>query len=278
MTVPTITLNAGNEIPQLGFGVFLVEPGQTERIVSEALEVGYRHIDTAKLYDNETGVGKAIEASGIPREELFITTKLGNSDQGRQSALDAFDLSLAKLGLDYVDLYLIHWPIPSKGLFIESWLSMEEVFEDGRAKSIGTSNFMPHHLEPLLAATTIVPAADQIELHPYYQQGETTAFCKAHGIAIEAWGPLGQAKYPLLELPEIASIADAHGKTAAQVVLRWHIQEGYIIFPKSNSKQRMAENFDIFDFELTTAEQASITALERGGRVGGHPDEVGKVA
>jgi 2,5-diketo-D-gluconate reductase A len=272
VTVPTIPLNSGTEIPQLGFGVFLVEPGQTERIVSEALEVGYRHIDTAKAYDNETGVGKAIEASGIPREELFITTKLGNSDQGSQSTLDAFELSLAKLGLDYVDLYLIHWPVPTQRRYVESWESMEEVFEAGRSKAIGLSNFLPHHIEQILSATTVVPAIDQLEIHPYYQQGDATAYCAEHGIKIEAWGPLGQGKYPLLQLPEVTAIAAAHGKTGAQVVLRWHIQEGYIIFPKSNSKARMAENFDIFDFELTDAEQASITALERGGRMGGHPD------
>ena len=272
MTVPQITLNSGHKIPQLGIGVFLVPPADTERVVSEALEIGYRHIDTARGYDNEVGVGKAIAASGIPRENLFVTTKLFNSDQGRQSTHDAFDLSLAKLDLDYVDLYLIHWPTPKKGLAIESWESMEEIFESERARSIGVSNFLPHHLEPLLASTTVVPAIDQIELHPYYQQSDAVAFCRTHGIAVESWGPLGQGRYPLFELPEITSIATAHAKSAAQIVLRWHIQEGYIVFPKSSSVERMRENFEIFDFELTADEQASITALERGGRGGPHPD------
>jgi 2,5-diketo-D-gluconate reductase A len=274
MTVPTIALNDGHRIPQLGFGVFLVDPGQAEHIVSDALEVGYRHIDTAAGYENEEGVGKAIAASGIARDELFVTTKLRNSDQGKSTTEAAFDASLDRLGLDYVDLYLIHWPTPKRDLYVETWQVLERILTTGRARSIGVSNFLVPHLERLLAETGVVPAVDQIELHPYHQQPEVTAFAGYHDIRIEAWGPLGQGKYPLLELPEVTSIASAHGKSAAQVVLRWHLQQGHIVFPKSNHRERMAENFDVFDFELTEAEQASITALERGGRVGSHPDEM----
>jgi 2,5-diketo-D-gluconate reductase A len=274
MTVPSIALNDGHRIPQLGFGVFLVDPGQAEHIVSDALEVGYRHIDTAAGYDNEEGVGKAIAGSGIAREELFVTTKLRNPDQGKDTTLDAFNASLDRLGLDYVDLYLIHWPTPARDKYVETWRVFQQIQASGRARSIGVSNFLVPHLERLLAETDVVPAVDQLELHPYYQQSEVTAFAGYHDIRIEAWGPLGQGKYPLLELPEITSIASAHGKSAAQVVLRWHLQEGHIVFPKSTHRERMVENFNVFDFGLTEAEQASVTALERGGRVGSHPDEV----
>lgn len=274
MTVPTLTLNDGFEIPQLGFGVFLVDPDDTERIVSDALEIGYRHIDTAAAYRNEQGVGRAIEASGIPRDELFITTKLFNSDQGTQSAFDAMDLSLERLGLDYVDLYLIHWPVPSRDLYVESWKALENIRDKGQSRSIGVSNFMVPHLERLLAETDTVPAINQIELHPYHQQPEVTKFGRDHGILTEAWGPLGQGKYPLLELPEITSAAQAHGKSPAQVVLRWHIEEGNIVFPKSNNRDRIAENFEVFDFTLTVEEHAAISGLERAGRVGGDPFEV----
>ena len=275
MTVPQLTLNDGRTIPQLGFGVFKVDPTETERIVTDALEVGYRHIDTAAIYRNEEGVGRAIAASGIPRDELFITTKLYNDDQGTVSVHAAIETSLAKLGLDTIDLYLIHWPAPARDLYVESWKALEQIRDRGQATSIGVSNFLVPHLERILAETDTVPAVNQIELHPYHQQPAVTAFGARHGIATEAWGPLGQGKYPLLELPSIVSIAEAHGKSAAQVVLRWHLQQGQIVFPKSNSRARIAENFDLFDFELTPAEQASITALERGGRVGGDPNEVG---
>jgi len=275
MTIPTITLNDGKTIPQLGFGVFLVDPPETERIVTDALEVGYRHIDTAAIYGNEEGVGRAIAKSGIPRDELFITTKLWNAEQGKESAAKAIDESLDKLGLDHVDLYLIHWPVPKRDRYVEAWIALENIRSSGKATSIGVSNFLVPHLQRLLDETATVPAVNQIELHPYHQQPEVTAFGREHGIATEAWGPLGQGKYPLLELPEITGPAEAHGKTPAQVVLRWHIQQQQIVFPKSNSKKRIAENFDIFDFELTPAEQAAITGLERGGRVGGDPMEVG---
>lgn len=272
--VPRIRLNDGHSIPQLGFGVFRVDPQETERIVTDALEVGYRHIDTARIYGNEEGVGRAIADSGIPREELFVTTKLWNDDQGTQSVFDAFDRSLERLGLDYVDLYLIHWPAPANDRYVETWRAFEKLRESGRTRSIGVSNFLVPHLERLLAETATVPAVDQIELHPYHQQPSTTAFAEEHDIAIEAWGPLGQGKYPLFELPEVADAAAAHDVTPAQVVIRWHLQRGHIVFPKSDRRERMAENFDVFGFELSDAEVEAITALEREGRVSAHPDEV----
>jgi len=273
-SVPTITLNDGHTIPQLGFGVFKVDPTETTRIVSDALEVGYRHIDTAAIYGNEEGVGQALASSGIDRSELFVTTKLWNDNQGTQSALDAFDESLEKLGLDYVDLYLIHWPTPARDTYVESWKTLAKIRESGRARSIGVSNFLVPHLERIISETDIVPAVNQIELHPAGQQAEVAAFSRQHGIHIEAWGPLGQGKYPLLEEPVVTTAAEAHGKTPAQVVIRWHLQTGNIVFPKSNRRERMVENFDVFDFELSHTEVATISALERGGRVSAHPNEV----
>ena len=269
---PLLTLNSGTTIPQLGFGVFKVDPDETTRIVTDALEVGYRHIDTAAIYGNEEGVGQAIASSGVPRDELFVTTKLWNDRQTDAEA--AFDESLGKLGLDYVDLYLINWPTPQKDTFVQAWKSLEKIYASGRAKAIGVSNFLVPHLEKLLANTDVVPAVNQIELHPAHQQPEVTAFSREHGIAIEAWGPLGQGKYPLFETPEVSQAAEAHGKTPAQVVIRWHLQTGNIVFPKSNRRERMAENFDVFDFELSSDEVAAISSLEREGRVSAHPDEV----
>jgi 2,5-diketo-D-gluconate reductase A len=269
---PLLTLNNGTTIPQLGFGVFKVDPAETTRIVTDALEVGYRHIDTAAIYGNEEGVGRALAATGIPRDELFVTTKLWNDRQ--TDAENAFEESLGKLGLDYVDLYLIHWPTPQKDTFVEAWKSLEKIYASGRAKAIGVSNFLVPHLEKLLASTDIVPAVNQIELHPAHQQPDATAFARTHGIEIEAWGPLGQGKYPLFETPEVARAAEAHGKSPAQVVIRWQLQSGNIVFPKSNRRERMAENFDVFDFELTGDEVAAISSLEREGRVSAHPDEV----
>ncbi|MGI9822433.1 aldo/keto reductase [Agromyces sp. Marseille-Q5079] len=271
--VPRVQLNDGTSIPQLGFGVFKVDPGETERIVSDALEVGYRHLDTARIYGNEEGVGRAIAASGIPREELFITTKLWNDDQGTESVRTAFELSRERLGLDYLDLYLIHWPTPARDRYVETWKAFEQLRETDGLRSIGVSNFLAHHLERLIAETEVVPAVDQIELHPYHQQPETAAFAEEHGIRIEAWGPLGQGKYPLFDLPEVTGAAAAHGATPAQVVIRWHLQRGHILFPKSNRRERMAENFDVFGFELSEAEVDAITGLEREGRVSAHPDE-----
>lgn len=272
MTVPLIALNDGHHIPQLGFGVFKVDPDETERIVTDALEVGYRHIDTAAVYGNELGVGRAIEKSGIPREELFITTKLWNSDQGTQSVFDAMDLSLEKLGLDQVDLYLIHWPRPDLDKYVESWLALEQLRENGTTRSIGVSNFHRAHLERIIAESGSVPAVDQVELHPAFAQRELRAFSEPLGIRTEAWGPLGQGKYDLFGEKAVADAASAHGATPAQVVIRWHLQQGIIVFPKSNSRERMAENFDVFGFELTDAELAAIDGLDRGQRVGSDPD------
>ncbi|MGR0319022.1 aldo/keto reductase [Agromyces sp. ZXT2-3] len=273
--VPRVQLNDGHSIPQLGFGVFKVEPADTERIVTDALEVGYRHLDTARIYGNEEGVGRAVAASGLPREELYVTTKLWNDDQGTQSALDAFEGSLERLGLEYVDLYLIHWPVPAQDRYVESWRALEQIRESGRARSIGVSNFMVPHLQRLLDETEVVPAVDQIELHPAHQQPEAVEFAVEHGIAVESWGPLGQGKYPLLELPEVTEAAEAHGKTPAQVVIRWHLQRGFIVFPKSNRRERMAENSDVLDFALSEGEMDRITAIERAGRLGPDPQHFG---
>ena len=273
MTTPRITLNDGTTIPQLGFGVFRVDPEETERIVSDALEVGYRHIDTAAIYGNEIGVGRAIAASGIPRDELYITTKLWNSDQGTQSAIDAMDLSLEKLGLDHVDLYLIHWPRPDLDRYLESWHTLEQLKADGKTTSIGVSNFHIPHLERVIGESGTVPAVDQIELHPAFAQRPIREYAASKGIAIEAWGPLGQGKYDLFGMPAVADAARAHGVSPAQAVIRWHLQHGIIVFPKSNSRERIAQNFDVFGFELTAAEMAAIDGLDQGMWVGSNPDE-----
>jgi 2,5-diketo-D-gluconate reductase A len=273
MTVTQIELNDGNSIPQLGFGVFKVDPEETERIVTDALEVGYRHLDTAMIYGNEVGVGNAIKASGIPREELFITTKLWNSDQGADSARDAMDLSLEKLGLDYVDLYLIHWPRPDLDRYLDSWLTMEQLKAEGKTRSIGVSNFHRPHLEKIIASSSTVPAVDQIELHPAFAQRDLRAYGAELGMHIEAWGPLGQGKYDLFSESALQTAAAAHGVSPAQVAIRWHLQSGIIVFPKSNSRERMAENFDVFGFELSAEQMASIDAIDRDQRVGANPDE-----
>jgi 2,5-diketo-D-gluconate reductase A len=274
MNVPTITLNDGHTIPQLGFGVFLVDPQEAERIVSDALEVGYRHIDTAAIYKNEEGVGAAIAKSGIPRDELFITTKLWNDRHQKASAHAAIDESLDKLGLDHVDLYLTHWPTPGKDDYLEAWLALEEIKAAGKTRSIGVSNHQVEHLEKLLANSDTVPAVNQIELHPAFAQRELRTFGAEHGIHIESWGPLGQGKYDLFGEQAVAAAAEAHGVTPAQVVIRWHLQNGLIVFPKSNSRERIAQNFDVFGFELSADEIAAIDALDSGKRVGSHPDEV----
>jgi 2,5-diketo-D-gluconate reductase A len=273
-TVPQIALNSGTSIPQLGFGVFRVDASDAQRVVEDALETGYRHIDTAALYNNEEEVGAAIAASGIPRDELFITTKLGNPDHKSGEIAAAFNTSLTKLGLDYVDLYLIHWPMPANEMFVSAWREFERFFGEHSARAIGVSNFTVPHLETLLAATDVVPAVNQVELHPIFQQHELHEYAAAHGIAVEAWGPLGQGKYDLFGMPAIAAIAAAHDKTPAQVVIRWHLQSGNIVIPKSNSRERMAENFDVFGFELAAAEFDTIAALDENRRVGGNPDEV----
>jgi 2,5-diketo-D-gluconate reductase A len=273
-SVPRLPLNSGTSIPQLGFGVFRVDPTDAQRVVEDALEVGYRHIDTAAAYNNEEQVGAAIAASGIPREELFITTKLANPDHKSGEIVPAFDASLEKLGLDYVDLYLIHWPMPANELYVQAWRQFERFYGEHSARAIGVSNFLVPHLETLLAATDIVPAVNQVELHPLFQQGELRDFASVHGIAIEAWGPLGQGKYDLFGMPAIQELAAAHGKSPAQIVIRWHLQAGNIVIPKSNSRERMIENLDVFDFELTPEEFATMTASDEGRRVGSDPAEV----
>lgn len=272
MSIPSVTLNDGNSIPQLGFGVFRVDPDEAERIVSEALEAGYRHIDTAAVYGNEIGVGKAIAASGIPRDELFVTTKLWNSDQGTRSAFDAIDLSLEKLGLDRVDLYLIHWPRPDLDKYVESWRALETMKSDGRATSIGVSNFTPAHLDRVIAESDTVPAVDQVELHPTFAQRELRDYAAQKGIAIESWGPLGQGKYDLFGMPAVAAAAAELGVTPAQVVLRWHLQNGLIVFPKTTNADRMRQNIDVFGFELDAEQMAALDALDAGNRVGADPD------
>ena len=277
MTVPEISLNSGFNIPQLGYGVFKVDAADTERSVLDALEAGYRHIDTAAIYGNEEGVGRALAASGIARDELYVTTKLWNNRQVGDEPDKAIAESLGKLGLDHVDLYLVHWPTPERGAFVHAWQRLVAFRDQGLARSVGVSNFLIPHLEAIGRESDVRPAVNQIELHPAYQQRDLTDWCAQRGIAIEAWGPLGQGKYPLLEEPAIVAAAAAHGKSAAQVVLRWHIQEGRIVFPKSTNPDRIRENIDIFDFELSADDMAAISALDvpgGAGRVGSHPLDV----
>jgi diketogulonate reductase-like aldo/keto reductase len=272
--VPPIILNNGVEMPQLGFGVWQVPDADAERVVTTALEAGYRSIDTAAGYDNEEGTGRAVAASGLPREEVFVTTKLGNADHGYDAALRAFDASLARLGLDYVDLYLIHWPLPAQGLYVETYKAFEKLLADGRVRAIGTSNFLPGHLERLAAETSVVPAVNQIELHPHLQQHTARAFHAEQGIATEAWSPLGQGK-GLLEVPAIVAIAQKHGRTPAQVVLRWHVQLGSIVIPKSVTPSRIRENIEVFDFSLDDEDLAAISALNEDRRLGPDPATLG---
>lgn len=269
-TVPTVTLNNGVQIPQLGFGVFQVPPEETQRVVEEALAAGYRHIDTATAYRNEAGVGAAIAASGIPREELFITTKLRNGDQGR--AREAFEDSRAALGLDYLDLYLIHWPVPSQGLYASAWGQLEEAYAAQQVRAIGVSNFLPEHLDTLLAGGALVPALNQIELHPTFQQADLAALCRARGIAVEAYSPLGQGAD--LAADAVQAAAAAHGATPAQVVLAWHLAQGTIVIPKTATRERMAENLAAAALTLSAAELEAISDLETGGRIGGDPATV----
>ncbi|MGW0085109.1 aldo/keto reductase [Streptomyces sp. NPDC003393] len=268
--VPPIILNNGVEMPQLGFGVWQVPDAEAERAVATALESGYRSIDTAAIYGNEEGTGRAIAASDVPREELFVTTKLWNSDHGYDATLRAFDASLAKLGLEYLDLYLIHWPLPSRGRYADSYKAFEKLLADGRVRAIGVSNFLPEHLEHLIAETSVIPAVNQIELHPHLQQHASRAFHAEQGIATEAWSPLGQGK-GLLEVPAIVAIAQKHNRTPAQVVLRWHIQLGNIAIPKSVTPARIRENIDVFGFSLDEEDLAAISALNEDRRLGPDP-------
>jgi 2,5-diketo-D-gluconate reductase A len=274
MTVPTITLNDSRTIPQLGFGVFQVPPADTAAVTEQALEVGYRHIDTAQMYQNEEGVGAAIRASGIPREELYITSKLNNSLHAPDDARRAFDETLTRLGLDRIDLFLIHWPLPTRygGDYVSTWRTLAEFVEDGRAASIGVSNFQPDHLRRIVEETGVVPAVNQIEVHPYFTNEAARAASREHGIAVEAWSPIAQGA--VLDDDVIGKIAAAHGKTPSQVTLRWHVERGDIVFPKTTHVERMRENFEIFDFSLTPDEVAAISALDRGesGRTGPNPD------
>ncbi|MEO9322629.1 aldo/keto reductase [Nocardioides sp. C4-1] len=273
-TVPSLSLNNGTTIPQLGFGVFQVPPAQTADTVTKALEVGYRHIDTAQMYGNEQETGVALSASGIPRDELFVTSKLNNGFHGPDDARRTFDETLAKLGLDHIDLFLIHWPLPTlyDGDYAGTWRTLLEFVADGRARAVGVSNFQPAHLDRIVAETGVVPAVNQIEAHPFFLNDEARAATHRHGALVEAWSPIAQGA--VLDDETIAEIAAAHDKTPSQVTLRWHVQRGDIVFPKTMSPERMAENFAIFDFELTDDEVAKISGLDRGedGRTGPNPD------
>lgn len=265
----TVTLHNGVKMPQLGFGVFKVEEGsQTVESVKKALEIGYRAIDTAAIYKNEEGVGQAIRESGIPREELFITSKVWNSDQGYESTLKAYDESLKRLGLEYLDLYLIHWPVKEK--YNDTWRALEKLYKDGRVRSIGVSNFHVHHLEDLFANSELKPVIDQVELHPRLAQPELREFCEKNEIKVEAWGPLGQGH--LIDEPTLKHISEKHEKTTAQVLIRWHLQHGIVVIPKSVTPSRIEENANVFDFELSLDEMNQIDALNINERFGTDPD------
>jgi 2,5-diketo-D-gluconate reductase A len=270
LTVPILTLHDGVEIPQLGFGVFQVPPDETQSVVELALEAGYRHIDTAGAYRNEEGVGAAISASGLAREDVFVTTKLWNSQQGYDSTLEAFEVSLGRLGFDYVDLYLIHWPVPTEDRFVDTWRAFERIHEEGRARTIGVSNFRIEDLERLERETETRPTVNQVELHPRFQQAELRRWHAEHGIATEAWSPLAQGE--LLDDEVIARVAERHGKRPAQAILRWHLQIGNVVIPKSVTPQRIRENLDIFDFELSKEEMSTIADLDSGERIGPNPE------
>lgn len=269
-----ITLNNNVRMPQLGFGVWQVADDEAEKAVATALEYGYRSIDTAKLYRNEEGVGRALRASGVPREELFVTTKLWNDQHGYDEALRAFDAGMRRLGLETLDLYLIHWPAPKQDRYVETWKALEKLYADGRVRAIGVSNFTVSTLERLLAETDVIPALNQIELHPQFAQRELRGLHAERGIATEAWSPLGQGK-GLLDLPVLAKIGAKYGKTAAQVVLRWHIQLGNVVIPKSVTPSRIKENIEVFDFTLSPDDMAAINGLDEGRRLGPDPATFG---
>jgi len=268
-SIPAVTLHDGVEIPQLGFGVFQVPPEKTQDAVEEALGMGYRHIDTAAAYRNERGVGAAIAAAGIPREEIFVTTKLWNSAQGYESTLGAFEKSLARLDLDHVDLYLIHWPVPTEGRALDTWRAFERIYEEGRSRTIGVSNFRVEDLEMLEREAAVLPTVNQIELHPHFPQAELRAWHREHGIATEAWSPLAQGE--LLANETIAAVAARHGRTPAQAILRWHLQLGNVVIPKSVTPKRIRENSELFDFELSEEDMTEIAALDVGQRIGPDP-------
>lgn len=268
-SAPLITLNDGHGIPAVGFGVFKIPPKDTEQAVGCALRAGYRHIDTAAMYRNERETGRAVAKSGVPREKLYLVTKLWNADQGYDRTLAAFDASMDRLRIDYLDLYLVHWPMPKRNKFVDTFKAFAHLRDQGRIRSIGVSNFEPEHLNVLIDATGIVPAVNQVELHPRLPQTELREVHARLGIATEAWGPLGQGS--LLTHPTITGIAEGCGRTPAQVLIRWHIQLGNIVIPKSVNLQRIASNFDVFDFELTSNDMASIASLDDGNRLGPDP-------
>ncbi|WKU04369.1 aldo/keto reductase [Micromonospora sp. HUAS LYJ1] len=274
-TVPDISLNDGNTIPQLGFGVYQIEPKDTAEAVGRALEIGYRHIDTAEMYGNEAEVGAAVRASGLDRGEVFVTSKLNNGFHRPQDARRAFESTLSALKMDYVDLFLIHWPLPTRydGDFVSTWKTLEEFQRDGRARSIGVSNFQVPHLERLAAEADVVPAVNQIEVHPYLTNEQVRAYGSEHDILTEAWSPIAQGR--VLDDPTIVDVAEQVGRTPAQVVLRWHVQRGDIVFPKSTTPKRIEENFQLFDFTLNDTAMERISGLDRGeaGRTGPNPDE-----
>ena len=270
--VPMIRFYNGVEIPQLGFGVFQVPPAETRRAVLAAFEAGYRHIDTAEMYRNEEGVGAALAESGLARDEVFITSKLNNGNHRRADALRALDGTLKALGIDQIDLFLIHWPLPAQDLYVEAWQALEEIYRDGRARAIGLSNFTARHIERLLTGTDVTPVLDQIELHPYLNQAEMRAFNAGHQIVTEAWSPIGGQGGAVLSDPTLAALGEKYGKSPAQVVLRWHVELGNVVIPKSTQPARMVENFDIFDFELDPDDVAAISGLDRNGRVGPNPE------
>ncbi|WP_067647085.1 aldo/keto reductase [Nocardia harenae] len=270
--VPTIVLPDGNVIPQLGFGVFQVPADEAATVVAKALEVGYRSIDTAAIYRNEEGTGRAIRESGLSRDEVYVTTKLWNSEQGYDSTLRAFDASMKRLGLDYLDLYLVHWPVPKADRYVDTFKAFQALKADGRVRSIGVSNFTPAHLERIIAETGEIPAVNQVELHPRLIQAPLRSFHQSHGIATEAWSPLGQGR--VLDDPVITSIAKQVERTPGQVVIRWHLQLGNIVIPKSVTPERIESNFDVFGFELTTEQVEAISGLDADARIGPHPDDL----
>ena len=270
-SIPQLDLNDGKRAPQLGFGVWQIDDVHAAEAVETALQVGYRSIDTAAIYRNEKGVGEGIARSGVARKDIFLTTKLWNAEQGYDSALKAFEHSLKLLGSDYVDLYLIHWPVPSKNLYVDSWKAFIRLRDEGRIRSIGVSNFQPAHIDRLLAETGVAPAVNQIELHPDFAQRDLAAYNASHHIVTESWSPLGQGG-ELLQHPVLLELAKRHGKSAAQVVLRWHIQHGYMVIPKSQTPSRIRENFEVFDFSLDAAAMQALDGLDAGHRIGPHPD------
>ena len=267
----TLKLNTGMEIPQIGFGVFQVPPDETAQAVTNALQAGYRLIDTAQGYQNEEGVGRALAETDVPRDELFVTTKLTNSEHGRDKTLRAFDASMQKLGIDVLDLFLIHWPLPMYDEYVETWKAFEEILASGRVKAIGVSNFKEPHLQRLFDETGAVPVLNQVELHPWFPQTALRAFHAKHGIVTESWSPIGQGK-GLLEEQVIADLAKEKGRTPAQVVLRWHVQSGLVAIPKSVNPERIKQNLDVFDFELSDDDMAKIATLDSGKRLGPDPE------